>query len=54
MNTRRRGFQTERKAQRKAKRDFKGTTNKLVWLELQDSQREEIRVKIEEWIRDRL
>lgn len=35
MNTRRRGFQIERKAQRKAKRsNFKGTTNKLVWLEL--------------------
>lgn len=34
MNTRR-VFQRETEEQRKAKRrDFKGTTNKLVWLEL--------------------
>jgi len=49
-----RGFQTEKKAQRKAKRrDFTAATNKLVWLELRihKGKKKELRLK---WIRARL
>lgn len=54
VNTSRKEFQTERKAQRKAKRrDFTGTTNKLVWLELKIHKGKKC-VKTEEWIRARL
>lgn len=43
-----RGFQTEKKAQRKAKRrDFTAATNKLVWLELRIHKGKKKRVKTE-------